>query len=194
MIWSLHGGILLPPTCKINHVAFQHIPVYMRHIYVNVQLNSVNMQHNFVIMLDNYVNMHLNFPVCWHKKVAILHVDIIYLACRGEKYPTICFVPVVSKLNIIELCWILSYDGITSLCGDSSGGEVWKVFVYVHGGTDAALSVYIHVVKSHFVCFLVRTCNILFTWKWQQSECVDTKISSITEDSIQKMLGMMNYF
>ena len=87
MIWSLHGGILLPPTCKINHVAFPHIPVYMRHIYVNVQLSSVNMQHNFVIMIDNYVNMHLNFPVCWHKKVAILHVDIIYLACRGRSMP-----------------------------------------------------------------------------------------------------------
>ena len=86
---------------------------------------------------------------------------------------------------------VSTYDGITSLCGYSSRGEVWKVFTYVHGGTDAALSVYI--VKSHFVCFWVRTCNILFMWKWQQSECVDTKISSITEDSIQKMLGMMSY-
>ena len=34
---------------------------------------------------------------------------------------------------------VSSYDGVTSLCRCSSVSEVRKVFVYVNGGTDAAL-------------------------------------------------------
>ena len=38
-----YGGILLPPTCKINYVNMQHN-------YVNMRLIYVDMQHNYVDM------------------------------------------------------------------------------------------------------------------------------------------------
>ena len=47
----------------------------MQHNYVNMRLIYVNMQHN-------YVNMRLI-------DIIMLHVDIIYLACIGQKYATI---------------------------------------------------------------------------------------------------------
>ena len=44
----MYGGILLPPTCKIN--------------YVNMQNNYVNMRLIYVDMQHNYVDMHvINF-------------------------------------------------------------------------------------------------------------------------------------
>ena len=49
---GIYGGILLPPTCKINYVNMQHNYVHMRLIYVN-------MQHNYVNMRLIYVNMRL---------------------------------------------------------------------------------------------------------------------------------------
>ena len=43
-----YGGILLPPTCKIN--------------YVNMQHNNVNRRLIYVDMHHNYVDMHvINF-------------------------------------------------------------------------------------------------------------------------------------
>ena len=38
-----YGGILLPPTCKINYVNMQHNYVNMRRIYVDMQHNYVDM-------------------------------------------------------------------------------------------------------------------------------------------------------
>ena len=40
----MYGGILLPPTCKINYVNMQHNYVNMRPIYVDMQHNNVEMQ------------------------------------------------------------------------------------------------------------------------------------------------------
>ena len=81
-----YGGILLPPTCKINYVNMQHNYVNMRLIYVDMQHNYVGMnvinfcqklffsmgkfsylrhyltlymQHNYVNMRLIYVNMRL---------------------------------------------------------------------------------------------------------------------------------------
>ena len=60
------------------------------------------MQHNYVTMQDNYVNMRLksclhvyisNYPACLHNEVHInismLHLDKIYLACKGQNYTII---------------------------------------------------------------------------------------------------------
>ena len=44
----LFGGILLPPTCKINNVNMQHN-------YVNMRLIYVDMQHNYVDMLSKII-------------------------------------------------------------------------------------------------------------------------------------------
>ena len=42
--WNVsYGGILLPPTCKINYVNIQHN-------YVNMRLIYIHMQHNYVDM------------------------------------------------------------------------------------------------------------------------------------------------
>ena len=64
---ELCGGILLPPTCKINYVYMQNNNVHMRLIYVDMQNNYVNMrlvyvnmQHNYVHMRFIYVNMQHN--------------------------------------------------------------------------------------------------------------------------------------
>ena len=60
------------------------------------------MQHNYVTMQNNYVNMRLksclhvyisNYPACLHNEVHInismLHLDNIYLACKGQNYTII---------------------------------------------------------------------------------------------------------
>ena len=61
--WGLntmvYGGILLPPTWKINYVNMQHNYVNMRLIYVNMQHNYVNMRLIYVIMQHYYINMRL---------------------------------------------------------------------------------------------------------------------------------------
>ena len=50
MQWNryvIYGGILLPPTSKINYVNMQHN-------YVNMRLIYVDMQHNYDDMYTRY--------------------------------------------------------------------------------------------------------------------------------------------
>ena len=44
---KLNGGILLPPTCKINNVSMHRTSNYdyMPLIYINLQLYYLDMQH-----------------------------------------------------------------------------------------------------------------------------------------------------
>ena len=51
-----YGGILLPPTCKINYVNIQHN-------YVNMRLIYVDMQHNYDII----------YLTCRGQKYATIH-------------------------------------------------------------------------------------------------------------------------
>ena len=69
----LYGGILLPPTCKINYVNMRDNYVNMRLIYFNMQHNYVDMLHKYVNMRDNYVNIRLNFVACQYNYVAYWH-------------------------------------------------------------------------------------------------------------------------
>ena len=57
----------MPPSCKINYVNMQHYYVHMQHNYINVG--------------DDYVTTQV-------MPVILLHVDIKYLACEGQKYAT----------------------------------------------------------------------------------------------------------
>ena len=64
----------------------------MQLIYVNMQSNNaliyVNTQHDYVNMQNNSQTCMLNNYVAIHMIVNIimLHVDIIYLSCRGQNY------------------------------------------------------------------------------------------------------------
>ena len=96
-----------------DYVRMQHNYVHIRLIYINMQHDYVDMRHNEIFMSTcnmimstcdiimltcglNYL-VHVcdqNYLAYWHKKVAcehnhMLHVDINYLACRGQKYATI---------------------------------------------------------------------------------------------------------
>ena len=55
----IYGGILLPPTCKINYVNMQHNYVNMRLIYVDMQHNYVDMQ--VINFCQNYFFLRVNF-------------------------------------------------------------------------------------------------------------------------------------
>ena len=58
----------------------QHNNVYMQHNYVNMQDNIVYIRLKFITFLHVEIDM-------WHGMIIILHIDIIYLACRGISMP-----------------------------------------------------------------------------------------------------------
>ena len=49
---------------------------------IQLHVFMFGMHHIYVNMWDNYVNMRL-------KCMIMLHIDLIYLVCRGEKFATI---------------------------------------------------------------------------------------------------------
>ena len=78
-------------------------------IHVNLQHNYVDMQHNLSCMLTiiilqvdiiNLLYFQHNYKACGqksHVNMIILHIDIIYLACWGQKY-----VAIQNKMIIIN--------------------------------------------------------------------------------------------
>ena len=63
----MYGGILLPPTCKINYVNMQHNYVNMRLIYVDMQHNYVDM--HVINFCQNYFFLRVNFltnAIIWY--------------------------------------------------------------------------------------------------------------------------------
>ena len=78
---------ILLQTTVIADVPYSGIllPLHIRYIHF------VNMQHNHVDLQDiacqyNYAGADI---IIWHDSINRLHVDKIYLACRGKKCATI---------------------------------------------------------------------------------------------------------
>ena len=110
--WQIQRAILLP---TIYYVNLQHDYVHIRLIYVNTQLNSPSHGWNIA---DTAYNQTIPMSTCEiinmltcdlisvlyviiiilhvgikksHRNIIILHVDINYLACRGQKYSNLQF-------------------------------------------------------------------------------------------------------
>ena len=79
----------------------------MQHNYADMRHIHVNMQHGYTIMQDNYEDMQYNFKsnvnithvyiTMLQININILHVDNIYLECKGQKYATILLLRVIIK-------------------------------------------------------------------------------------------------
>ena len=54
--------------------------------YMQEILRQKKTQHNYVNVLNDYVNMRLTCMLQYVNTI-MLHVDIIYLACRGRGMP-----------------------------------------------------------------------------------------------------------
>ena len=77
--------------------------VYLRLIYnVNYQKNYGDMQHDFQKSHVDIISMlHVDI-IMLHVAIYMWHVDIIYLACRGQKYATIFSTCVIEIVNMIK--------------------------------------------------------------------------------------------
>ena len=82
-IWyfRFYGGILLPPTCKINYVNMQHNYVNMRLIYVDMQLLCESMYVVLVFVFFCFIIGHheaccihsIFYPLLLQKKWQTFH-------------------------------------------------------------------------------------------------------------------------
>ena len=86
---------------------YLYVHMHMRLFYVNVQHSYIDMQHNYLNIRRIHVNMRRNCVIMRSKlcHIIILHVDMLYLACTGQKYATNLFILSI-KYHILKT-WIL---------------------------------------------------------------------------------------
>ena len=113
-----YGGIVLPPTCKINYVNMQNI--YFIKLY-----NNVDMQHNLFCMLKKYVSIiHDDRYMTYNNIIEfnILTKFILHVATEvcQHSYQLIIVTCFYGKTKLRYLSWPTSGLGCTEVSASHS--------------------------------------------------------------------------